>query len=66
MTGWAQVHGRNAISWEDKLERDVWYVQHVGLALDLKILWKTAATVLHREGIAAVGHATMPEFKPAA
>jgi sugar transferase EpsL len=62
ITGWAQVNGRNAISWEKKFELDVWYVDHWSLALDLEILWMTAAKVLMREGLSNAGHATMPEF----
>ena len=62
ITGWAQIHGRNAITWEDKFERDVWYVENVSLRTDLRILLRTAAQVLRRRGISAEGHATMPEF----
>lgn len=62
ITGWAQVHGRNAISWEKKFELDVWYVDHRSLALDLEILFKTARTVLLREGISHGEAATMHEF----
>jgi lipopolysaccharide/colanic/teichoic acid biosynthesis glycosyltransferase len=62
LTGWAQVHGRNTVSWEEKFEHDVWYVDHWGLRLDLRILARTAATVVRRDGISAEGHATMPEF----
>jgi len=62
ITGWAQVHGRNALSWERKFELDVWYVDHWSLWLDLKILWLTLLTVLCGEGISQQGHATMPEF----
>jgi len=62
LTGWAQIHGRNAVSWEDKLERDAWYVDHWSPLLDLKILARTALTVARREGVSADGHATMPEF----
>ena len=62
ITGWAQINGRNALSWEEKFELDVWYVDHVSLWLDLKILILTAWKVLHREGISQEGHATMPEF----
>ena len=62
ITGWAAVNGRNALDWDDKLALDVWYVDHWSLALDAKVLWKTARTVLLREGIAAEGAATMPEF----
>ena len=62
ITGWAQVNGRNAISWERKLELDVWYVEHASLLLDLKILALTVGRVLRREGIQAAEHATMPVF----
>lgn len=63
ITGWAQVNGRNAISWEDKFALDVWYVEHGGLWLDAKILWITLLQVFRRSGISAEGHATMPNFK---
>jgi sugar transferase EpsL len=66
ITGWAQVQGRNALSWEDKFRLDVWYVDHASLALDLRILFLTVARVWQREGIAAQGHATMPEFEGSA
>lgn len=62
LTGWAQIHGRNALSWDEKFERDVWYVEHWSLALDAKIVAKTVWKVLRRDGISAEGHATMPEF----
>ena len=62
ITGWAQVNGRNALSWEEKFELDLWYVDHVSLSLDLKILALTALQVLAQRGISAQGHATMPEF----
>jgi sugar transferase EpsL len=62
ITGWAQIHGRNSISWEEKFELDVWYVEHGNLTLDLRILWQTVSRTLRREGIRAAGHATMPEF----
>lgn len=62
ITGWAQVNGRNTISWEDKFKLDVWYVDHKNFLLDMKILWMTFIRVLKREGISADGHATMPEF----
>lgn len=62
ITGWAQVNGRNALSWEDKFALDVWYVDHRTLLLDLKILWLTVRKVLVREGISAVGEATMSKF----
>jgi sugar transferase EpsL len=63
ITGWAQVHGRNAISWEEKLERDAWYLEHLSLPLDLRILVRTVVSVLRREGISAEGHATAPKFE---
>lgn len=62
VTGWAQVNGRNAISWEEKFALDTWYVDHQSLALDLKILWLTIKKVLVREGISAAGEATMGKF----
>lgn len=63
ITGWAQVNGRNALSWEEKFKLDVWYVDNWSLLLDIKILLMTLVKVLRREGISAEGHATMPEFK---
>jgi sugar transferase EpsL len=63
LTGWAQVNGRNAIGWEERLELDVWYVTHWSLRLDLKILWLTVGAVLRHRGISQEGHATMPEFR---
>ena len=62
LTGWAQVNGRNAISWEEKFKLDVWYVEHQSLRLDAKILWLTLGKVFRREGIDAADEATMPEF----
>jgi len=62
ITGWAQVNGRNALSWEQKFEHDVWYVDHRSLLLDLKILALTAVRVLRGDGISAPSHATMPPF----
>jgi sugar transferase EpsL len=62
LTGWAQVNGRNALTWEQKFDIDVWYVDHRSLWLDLKILWMTLRKVLLREGIGRQGYATMPEF----
>lgn len=62
ITGWAQVNGRNAISWEDKFCLDVWYVDHQSLWLDIRILWMTLRKVLVREGIAAAGEATTTKF----
>ncbi|MCP4716705.1 MAG: sugar transferase [Deltaproteobacteria bacterium] len=62
ITGWAQINGRNAISWEQKFKLDVWYVDHRSFVLDLKILFLTASKVLKREGISHAGEATMAEF----
>ena len=62
ITGWAQVNGRNAISWEEKFKLDVWYVDNKSLWLDLKILCLTIKKVLVRDGISAQGDATMPKF----
>lgn len=64
ITGWAQVNGRNSLSWEDKFRLDVWYVDHCSLWLDFKILCITLVKVLKREGISAADSATMPEFRP--
>ena len=63
ITGWAQVNGRNAVSWEEKFELDVWYVDHWSFWLDLKILALTARQVILRQGISHPGSATMPEFQ---
>jgi len=62
ITGWAQVNGRNALSWDEKFRHDVWYVDNRNFRLDLKILFLTLAHVVSRRGIAADGHASMPEF----
>jgi sugar transferase EpsL len=62
ITGWAQVNGRNAISWPTKFDLDVWYVDHCSIALDLRILGRTIWTLLRREGINQPGQATMEEF----
>ena len=62
ITGWAQVNGRNAISWNDKFALDVWYVDHVGFLLDCRILWRTIVQVAKRDGISAEGHVTMSKF----
>ena len=62
ITGWAQVNGRNAISWEEKFELDVWYVDHQSFWLDLKILFLTVKRVFLRSGISAYGEMTMPRF----
>jgi sugar transferase EpsL len=62
ITGWAQIHGRNALSWEEKFELDVWYVENRSLLLDFKILLLTLARVARREGISQPGHATSEKF----
>ena len=62
ITGWAQVNGRNAITWEEKFRLDVWYVDNRSFLLDMKILWMTVWQVLSRSGITADQHATMPRF----
>lgn len=64
LTGWAQIHGRNDISWEDKFKMDVWYVDHQSLWLDIKIILITILKVLKREGINQAGQATAEEFNP--
>jgi len=66
VTGWAQVRGRNSISWEEKFEKDVWYVENRSLLLDLRILLETAGKVFAQSDISQEGHATMPEFMGAA
>ena len=63
ITGWAQVNGRNAISWQEKFEYDVWYVENQSFLLDMKILWMTILKVFKREGVSQDGHATMEKFK---
>jgi sugar transferase EpsL len=63
ITGWAQVNGRNAITWEEKFSLDTWYVDHWSLGLDMKIVFLTIKRVVLREGISSEGHVTMPEFK---
>lgn len=62
ITGWAQVNGRNAISWEEKFALDVWYVDNASFTLDLKILWMTVLKIINREGISQEGQATMSQF----
>lgn len=62
ITGWTAVNGRNAISWDEKFRLDLWYVEHISFALDMKILFLTVAKVLKSEGVTAKGHATMPSF----
>ncbi|EGQ7993258.1 sugar transferase [Vibrio vulnificus] len=63
VTGWAQINGRNAISWEEKFKLDVWYVNNRSFCLDIKILFLTIKKVFVKEGISADDHVTMPEFK---
>ena len=62
ITGWAQIHGRNSLSWDEKFALDVWYVDHASLLLDLRILAGTVRAVLRRDGISHAGEATMPVF----
>ena len=62
ITGWAQVNGRNAISWEEKFALDLWYVNHMSFWLDLKVLFLTVLRILKREGISQSGEATMHEY----
>lgn len=63
ITGWAQVNGRNTLTWEKRLELDVWYVDHHTLWLDMRILWMTIGKVLSRDGISHAGEATMTRFE---
>jgi lipopolysaccharide/colanic/teichoic acid biosynthesis glycosyltransferase len=63
ITGWAQVNGRNALSWEEKFELDVWYVDNRSFWLDIKIIWMTLGKVLKRDGISHAGEVTMTRFK---
>ena len=63
ITGWAQINGRNALTWEKKFELDVWYVDHLSFFLDITALFRTVLGVLKREGISAQGEATMPRFQ---
>lgn len=62
LTGYAQVHGRNSVSWEEKFKMDVWYVNHISLGTDIKIILDTVKTVIKREGISSTSSATMEEF----
>jgi len=62
ITGWAQVNGRNAVSWPEKFELDVWYVDHRSTKLDFEIMWKTVSQVMGGHGVSADGHATMEPF----
>jgi len=62
VTGWAQVNGRNSLSWEEKFDFDVWYFDHLSFALDLRIIWKTVIAVVQRTGISATGEVTAARF----
>ncbi len=62
LTGWAQIHGRNALTWQEKFDHDLWYVDNRSFCLDLKILGLTFLTVFRRDGISSPGEATMPRF----
>lgn len=62
LTGYAQAHGRNSVSWEDKFAMDVWYTKHITFAGDVRIIWDTVMTVLKKEGISSENAATMEEF----
>lgn len=62
VTGWAQINGRNAITWEKKFEYDVWYVQHLSLGLDLKILFQTLWNVVRGKGVSQQGHVSVGKF----
>ena len=62
ITGWAQINGRNAISWNEKFKLDIWYVDNRSFSIDLKILWMTAMKIFKRDGVSAEGHVTMPRF----
>ena len=63
ITGWAQINGRNSISWDEKFDLDVWYVDNQSIWLDIKILWLTVKKVIMRDGISAKNQVTMPKFK---
>jgi sugar transferase EpsL len=63
ISGWAQVNGRNDVSWERKFELDVWYIDHVSFLLDAKIIWLTLLKLVTRQGVSAAGHATAPDFE---
>jgi lipopolysaccharide/colanic/teichoic acid biosynthesis glycosyltransferase len=63
ISGWAQVNGRNSLSWEEKFDLDVWYVDHLSFALDMRIIWQTFTSVARRSGISAAGEATASPFR---
>lgn len=62
ITGWAQVNGRNAVCWEEKFDMDVWYVENMGIGVDVKVLMLTLVKVFRKDGICQDGHATCGEF----
>lgn len=62
ISGWAQINGRNSLTWEEKFRLDTWYVDHRSFWLDLKIIWLTVGTVIRRQGINAAGDVTVPDF----
>lgn len=63
LTGWAQIHGRNAVTWQRRFALDTWYVDHQSLCLDMKIIFRTIGLIARRKGISAEGDATMPRFE---
>jgi lipopolysaccharide/colanic/teichoic acid biosynthesis glycosyltransferase len=62
ISGWAQVNGRNALSWDEKFKLDVWYVDHQSFALDMRIVWLTVLRIIRPQGVSQEGHVTMPKF----
>lgn len=66
VTGWAQVNGRNLLTWEERIALDLWYVKHITLGIDLRILFKTIGVVLRHQDTSSEGHVSMPEFRPEA
>lgn len=62
ISGWAQINGRNALSWDEKFKLDVWYVDHLSFALDIRIAWMTVLRVMRPQGVSQSGHVTMPKF----
>jgi sugar transferase EpsL len=64
ITGWAQVNGRNSLTWDEKFNLDIWYVHNSSFKIDAQILWRTIIQVFNRSGVTAEGHETMPEFNP--
>ena len=66
ITGWAQVNGRNSLTWDEKFNLDIWYVHNSSFKIDAQILWRTIIQVFNRSGVTAEGHETMPKFNPKA